>query len=810
MFSEFRSSVGALHYRGYLCSLLVMLVVWQIGEKANAQVPPGVGYVFPPVVQIGTTTDVQMGVFDYTDDVQWFLHDDRVKLEIVGEAGDFLLPPPPYWTGARAMTAALPIPREVPARFNVPDGLSPGLVCWQLASANGPSRTAMVLLSGEREIVEARSRDFPQRLPDIPIAVSGRLGRLTEVDRYELTAERDGPISVTLMARCFGSDFRGVLRVEDSIGQSISEFADTAGIDGGLTFIASAGETYCICLHDVDFRGDRSYVYRLAIVDRPRGLCTIPAVGQRGTTVDVQFVVDGWNPDGDESGTVTQRVTFSADSSQAGMPVNLQTPYGAVSFTIPLSDHVEQLAVGDQTSKLAGLPAAVSGRFTGTDAERVSFDAEKGEHLWVELQSSVIGGSLDPSLIVLGPDGRVVGENEDAAGTIDCRLDLKVPEDGTYTCLLTGQGERRDHGHEVFRLLLTSCDPDFSLQIPQQASIPLGGKLELPVTATRFGGFDGEISLAVSDLPEGVSVEGELRIPSGQSEVRGILKCDPSSAVTASPIRVDGYAESGGRGVMRRARSVASGLLTSKSEGSRQLETCLLAITMNAPVEVLVRDRERQRDVHRGSTYPAELEIVRKDGFSGEVRLVMTAQQDRNRQGSRGETIVVPAGETKAFYPCFLPEWLATDITRRMIVHGVVVVSDPKGNPRHLTRPADARITMIMEGALLKVAADSSGNAVNVGSTFEIPFRVSRSAKLQQDVTVQLDVPEEIGDLVHADPVVLGAGTDRGVLRVESVADRRLDGPWDLRVVATALEAGRWPVISETTLQLEYLSVKDP
>lgn len=810
MFSERRSSVRAMWYRGYLCSLLVMLVFWQIGKVALAQIPPGVGYVFPPVVQIGTTTDVQMGVFDYTDDVQWFLHDDRVKLEMIGPPGDFLLPPPPYWTGARAMTAALPIPREVPGRLNVPDGLEPGLVCWQLASANGPSRAAVVLLSREREIVEARSRDFPQLLPDIPVAVSGRLGRLTEVDRYELTAKRDGPISVTLMARRFGSDFRGVVRVEDSIGRPVSEFADTSGTDGGLTFIAKAGQTYRICLQDLDFRGDRSYVYRLAVVDRPRVLCTMPAVGQRGTTVDVQFVVDGWNRDDDEPGTVTQRVTFSGDSADAEMPVNLQTPYGDVPVTIPLSDHVEQLAAGDQTSKLAGLPAAVSGRFTGADAERVSFDAKKGEHLRVELQSSLIGGSLDPSLIVLGPDGRVVGENEDAAGTIDCLLDLKVPEDGTYTCLLTGRGERRDYGHEVFRLLVTTCNPDFSLQIPQQASIPLGGKFELPVTATRFGGFDGEISLEISGLPEGVSVDGELRIPSGQSEVRGILKCDPNSAVTASGIRVEGSAEAGGRRVMRRASSVASGLPNSKLESGRHLDTCLLAITMDAPVEILVRDRERQRDVHRGSTYPAELEIVRKNGFSGEVRLVMTAQQDRNRQGSRGQTVVVPAGETKAFYPCFLPEWLATDITRRMIVHGVVVVSDPKGNPRHLTRPADARITMIMEGALLKVAADSSGGNVNVGSAFEIPFRISRSAKLQQDVTVQLVVSEEIGDLVRAEPVVLGAGTDQGVLRVESVADQRLGGPWDLRVVATALEAGQWPVISETTVQLEYMKVNDP
>ncbi|MGV2334324.1 MAG UNVERIFIED_CONTAM: hypothetical protein LVR18_09485 [Planctomycetaceae bacterium] len=53
-----------------------------------------------------------------------------------------------------------------------------------------------------------------------------------------------------------------------------------------------------------------------------------------------------------------------------------------------------------------------------------------------------------------------------------------------------------------------------------------------------------------------------------------------------------------------------------------------------------------------------------------------------------------------------MPEWLATDITRRIIVHGLVEVPDPKGTLRQLTKPGDARITMIMEGALLKLASE--------------------------------------------------------------------------------------------------------
>ena len=786
-------------------AMAAILFFWLCNDTVSGQLAPGAGYVFPPVVRIGETTEVRMGVLDPTDDLQWFVHDERVTLEVVGPASDFFLPPPPYWIGPRALTSAPPIPREVPARFTVASGAEPGMVCWQIASANGPSRTASVLLSSEREILETRSRDFPQRISELPVAVSGRLSRLTEVDKYELTAERDGPISVTLTARRFGSDFRGILRVQDTTGRQIADFADTTGMDGGLTFFAKAGQTYRVCLNDVDFRGDRAYVYRLAFAARPRVLCTVPAAGQRGTTAEVRFVVDGLHADAEGPEILTQTVNFPMDETRQTSLVELQTRFGAVPVAIPLSNASERSVERDQPSEKLAIPGAITGTFSeGVDQQHVLFEAAKGDHLTLELQSVSPGGFLDPSLQVLGPDGKVAGENDDSSGTTDSLIDLKVAEGGVFTCVIRSMATHSGRGDDNYRLQVRRREADFSLQMPQQVSILSGGQVELAVTATRYGGFDGEISLKALGLPEGVIVEGDWKIPSGQTEFKGVLRCAGDAAVTASLIRVLGSSLIAEAEVTRFASSRCTGPLCLKAMRDRQLETCLLAMTMNAPIEVLVIDRERQRDVHRGCTYPAELKIVRKNGFAGEVALVMTAQQDRNRQGSRGQTIVVPAGETKALFPCFLPEWLATDITRRIIVHGVAVVPDAKGNLRHLTMPADARITMIMEGALLKLAVDRTEHMAALGAVCEIPFRVSRSMKLPQEVTVELDVPEEIRGLLYAEPVVLHAGIDHGVLRVISVADSRLAGPWGLRVSATALQDARWPVVSETTVQLEY------
>jgi hypothetical protein len=151
-----------------------------------------------------------------------------------------------------------------------------------------------------------------------------------------------------------------------------------------------------------------------------------------------------------------------------------------------------------------------------------------------------------------------------------------------------------------------------------------------------------------------------------------------------------------------------------------------------------------------------------------------------------------------------MPEWLATDLTCRIVVHGVAAVPDPKGNLRQLTQPGDARITMILEGALLKLAADVQEISVAAGSSFDVPVTISRSARLPIATTVRLEVPAEIDGLLRADPLVLAPGQDTGTLHISSAADVRLAGAWQFRLKATALQDDRWPVVSETDLRVSF------
>jgi hypothetical protein len=786
-----------------------------ISSTALAQKAPQLGYVYPPAIRAGEATEVQLGGFDFTSDMQWFVHDEQVRLHVLGTPGEYHLPPPPYWIGPRASTPALPIPREVPARIDVNGDRPAGLVRWQVANANGSSATAMFYVSHGTEIMESRSRDFPQRLPSLPVAVSGRLSRLTEVDRYELVAEQDGLISVDLMARRLGSGFNGVLQVRDPAGELLADFADTQGLDGGVAFAAKSGATYTISLHDADFRGDRSYVYRLAVSRGPRVVCTLPAYGQRGTSREVEFVGVGVASGKAILETILQTVAFPSDPASITHTHSLKTTFGTVEVTMPLSGVIENtrdanaVESAEATFSIAAPIAVTSVLPPNVDEHRYSWSAEKDESWSIDLQSRGIGGRLDVAITVLDPDGKQAAENDDLPGTPDAAIEFHAAANGTYACVVRSMSSRVGAADEVYRLQIERRSPDFSLTVPQQINLPLGGKTDVTVQAVRSGGFAGEIVLSAEDLPAGVTPQGEWTIPAGKSVLKVAIQAAPDAAVVAGMIQFRGTAQIGEATVTRQATAVAAGNLCPRTAAEQRVPQVLLAMTMTPPFDVLVVDRERQHDVHRGTTFLAELEIVRKDGFTGEIQLEMSAQQARYRCGIRGPIIRVPADATRAFYPCFMPEWLGTELTRRMVVHGVAIVPDPKGNLRQLTKPGDARITMIMEGALLKLSCDAKEPTLRPGESLDVPVVISRSPKLPLATTINLVFPDEIAGLLHAEPLVLPAGTDHGTLRITSMPDARLEGPWSLTLTATALQDGQWPVMSETDLSVVFTNYQN-
>ena len=770
--------------------------------SAFAQKAPELGYVFPPAIPAGQKVDVQLGGYDFTPDMQFFLHDSRAKLTTDGQPGEFFIPPPPYWFGEKGRLTAFPIPREIAAVLETPQDFPPGLLHWQVANANGASKTAVVYVSDSPEILETRFRDRPQILRNLPVGVSGRLGKIAEVDRYAIVAERDGPITVELFARRLGANFNGVLQIENSAGRRLADVADTEGLDAALTFAARKNETYTIRLHDVDFRGNRAFVYRLAITPGPRVVAVSPAAGQRGQTRKVEFIGYGIASGQARLESVQRTLSFPADPQQTVMRYRLQTPHGeAPALEIPLSDLAESKTDGQAISA----PAAVTGRMDDSAQATHVWTAKKGEVWSLSAQSRAIGTDLDLALSVHNAEGKQLASHDDLSGSPDSALEFKPPADGEYTCVVRDLSGRSGRLSSLYRLAIQRRLPSFALSAPQQLHSPIGGKATLAIKAVRYGGCKEEIALDVIGLPDGVTVADDIKIPAGKTKASVSFVVDAEAASVAVPIRIVGKAVVEGEKITREARAEAAGNLCPRSESEKQVSRMLLATTMKPRYSVELIDKNRQRAVHRGTTYPAPFTITRQEGFAEEIQLFMAARQGRHRQGIFGPVIAVPADADRALYPCFMPEWLETDRTTRMVVLGMAKQKDPTGRQRFVTQKADARITMILEGALLKVSQQAEEVTAVPGEMFSIPIEILRSAKLQTPVTLKLLAPEELAGLVSlSDVSELSARQNRRILRVRTIQDARLRGRWTFSIQATALQDGRWPVVSQTEVAVEF------
>ncbi len=770
----------------------------------SAQKAPELGYVFPAGGRAGTTVEVRLGGYDWTPDLQLFVHDRRVRLESTGPISPIHVPPPPYWFGVKSYRPALPLPRELPARFVLPAEVPPGPIRWQVANASGASASGVFMVGGGAEVVEDERRSGPQELTALPVTVSGRLFKLTEVDRYRWRSNRSGPVSCALSARRLGTEMNGILEVRDSRGQLVADAADTEGRDAALTFTAKNGEAYVLSVHDLEFRGDRAMTYRLEVAAGPRLLAAVPASGKRGESCEVEFTGIGLATGAPTLESVRRTVAFPTLPGGT-FAYRLETPHGvSLPFELGLSDRPD-VAPG---SPELPLPGSATGVLARDDRCEYRFSARKGQVVAVAMQARSIGSPVDAGLTLLDADGKELARSDDLAGTTDAGLTWTAPADGVYVLRAADLSGRPPSPTSVFRLVLELPTADFRLQVPAALNVRLGEKAELVVRATRSGGFTGEIGLSVEGLPAGVVPVGPLVIPSGAAELKIPITASADAAAAAAVVTVAGTAMVGGVPVTRPATAPPGPGPLSNPE-SVPPSAMLIATTLKPLWKADVVDKDGGHRTPRGATYLAEVTVDRIDGFTGDVVLQMSSKQAYHVQGINGPDFPVPNGVRLTRYPCFMPEWLETSRTSRMILVAMGKVRDPRGNERCVLTDVDGRITMSMEGALMKLAAEEPAPEGRLGSVVEVPIRLQRSPRLAESARLEL-VEEDAASGGSAgefkiDPLELPAGTQAAVVRLRLPTDPSVVGDHAVTLRAVALQDGRWPVVSQTTLRVRCL-----
>lgn len=771
------------------CFLLIASLIGGLHPRvATAQLAPEIGYVFPSGGQAGTTFDAVLGGYDWSPDMQIFPHDPRIKVELLGAWSPVLVPEPPYWFGAKARGPAWPLPREFAARITIPPDVPPGLIRWQVANANGGSPVGWLHVGTAPEVVEQPEHEGPQQLPSLPVTVSGQIRQIEEIDRYEFRLPAAGPVTIAVVARQLGSPLHGMLRVQDARGRVMVDVADTEGRDTTVTFAAEADTPYVVSLHDLDYAGDRSYVYRMTLTPGPRLVAAFPAAGKRGATQAVEFVGWGIATGASQLETVRQLVTFPP-APESSFSYALPSAHGpSVPITLLVRDEADEVEpVGTESSVLPRVPCAITGALEQRfGSDRYSVDLTTGARLQIAVQSRSLGSPLDLDVAILSPEGQELVTQDDAPGTTDPELEFVAPADGTYGIAVSDRSGQSGNRAAWYRLSVDLQQPDFrpspSVVLPAQLAVPLSGKATLAVPVVRKGGFSEPLRLELSNLPEGVRVINELVIPADKTDLAVELECAADAPATASLATVTARSRRGDEDI------------------ARKLGTVLVAVVMKPRCKITPEGLDDVRKVHRGSTYLAPLLVERLEGYDGPITLEMTSKQQRHRQGLTSDEMVVPLGATRVEYPILVPEWLETTKTSRMILNGVVQVADPRGNVRTLVQRMELRIGILPEGALMKLTHDLAEPVVPLQGEFLVPIRVARASEFREPVRIELSADEATARNFAAEPILLAADQAQAELRVHLTSPQTDRREHLLKLRATALVAGRWPVVSEANV----------
>ncbi|MDX1929902.1 MAG: hypothetical protein SFV81_25470, partial [Pirellulaceae bacterium] len=491
----------------------------------------------------------------------------------------------------------------------------------------------------------------------------------------------------------------------------------------------------------------------------------------------------------------------------------------AVKLAVGAASDLRSTTAQDLTQRTLIGPTSVAGCFATIDpaaqmpVERYLLSAKKGDTYHLSVEAARWGSTVDPALTIVSADGKEILRNDDAADSVDIHADFNVPEDGLYEIILSDLSGSKPSLANVYRLAVEDQEnaSEFTLQAPERIDIPLGGTVDLTAKTLRRGTWDEPIVLTLEDLPAGVTVPPLPASPNAKpaEAVPSSANNPPKRSKKAGPneAKITLAAANNVAAEAKLARLVATTTIKDQLV-VRRSRPILISTTLKTRCVVKSAVQDGGRIVNRGTTYPADVIIERLEDYNGTVELQMAATQQRQRRGIMAPNLVVPAGQAEVQYPVFMPEWLETNLTARMNVIGIAQVPDPLGNIRHITGIMDGFIVMSLEGALLKLTHEPQDHVVQLGSTLEIPLKVSRNVKLPEAVRVELVPDANFADAITCQPVVVPTSSQVTTSTLQIGSQPHLVGKRSITLRATALQNGRWPTIAETTVPIVIVSDK--
>lgn len=718
--------------------LLLAIALFTFGTQALAQpVPaktPDSVHLFPAGARRGTSVKVRVGLEQSPPNTEFFIRG-------AGVSGNSILTQEVFDIGQaspRRIPTETPInyPRQWDAEITVAADAPSGVATWDIFCASGGSSGSLPFVIGDLpELIEKESNSSIAAAHQvvIPVTVNGQIHGERDLDYYGVELQTGQVLYGEVLARRLGSKLEPTIAIFDASGKQHAYQEDSLGDDPLFAFKAREAGTYFIQVGNVSFHGSPTHVYRLNLTHKPFAPYAFPTGAPMGVPTNFRFLaMDG------EGGVLTihkeyvlngEPGTFQPflDDALANKPMLRVLPHDAKVVKGLTDEQVPEvdIQVGETANGIISPFAKDLFKLTLTDKSPIDLT------VYASTQSS------SASLILLhikDTNGKLLFKTNlnPTSSSIKAYHHLANPSPGEYLIEVESLGGiRSDHRLGSYQLEITPAQADYSLTATRDCITAIqASSLEIPIQLDRRGGFNGDVKLSLSGLPEGILVENNV-ITAGQNQTKLKLTLPEEEPSIRHEITIFGEAVIEGKTVSRGLRALHRGVDSFKQAIESPYRDFIALTVAHKPVFRL-HCEEAYQYAHRGTIYPYQMTLERLDTFNEPVIIQTCDRQNRDMDGIEFVTTVIQPDTSVFMMPIFLPETMHINIQSQsqLYTQAYATFVDSHGQQQHVLVVSEKRNMIRTMPTVTKLYSQSGNLAGKPGDDVTIKLNMQRTSNM--------------------------------------------------------------------------------
>ncbi len=395
--------------------------------------------------------------------------------------------------------------------------------------------------------VEPNNDPASATVAGLPASLVGKLDKANDVDCFAVDVNAGQTLVASVMAnRTLRSPMDAVLQLVDQDGNVLAQSDDSRGLDPQIVYPCPADARYVLRLFafpetpnsTIGYSGAASFVYRIHVTTEAWVDYSLPLLSDSAVIPPVTLF-------GNRLDEIADPTIVSATSISPPLVTAPEALGWHALRPVELSG-VKWFDASGETTEINSLPAVVSGHFdNAAELHRMHVAVRPSAKYRCRVASRSSDLLVDSVITVIDPaTGKQLARNDDASRSDrDAMADFTFaaagdppPSEAVVEIQLTDLVGGHGRGH-AFSVAIAEVQPTVRLTIAaDRFRLTPAAAVEIPVNIERRDGFNEELSITVTGLPEGIRCEPVTSETKGDTAKEVKLKLEVVDATAEAPL----------------------------------------------------------------------------------------------------------------------------------------------------------------------------------------------------------------------------------------------------------------------------------